>query len=353
MKAVVKYGQRDGEVELRDVPEPSYGAGEVLLETRAAGVCGSDIEMWRHHITFQVHTPVIQGHEFCGIIREVGAGVVGFQPGDRVTSETAAYICGRCRYCRAGEYNLCPERLGFGYGTDGAFTRLVRVPARCLHRLPEGVPFEHAALTEPACVAYNALVVKSRVRPGEPLLVIGPGPIGLFAVQVARAMGASPILLVGTAVDRKRLAVGQQVGAHVAVNQGETDPLEVVRELTDGEGVPLVVDAAGNNAALKLSLEAVARNGQITKIGWGPPPVNLSLDPLLSKAATLQGVFSHTWRTWEAVLQMMAAGAWQMEPMITHRFTIAEWETAYRLVESREAVKVVLIPLEESGSGGL
>lgn len=346
MKAVVKYGQRDGEVELREVPEPAPGPGEVLLEVRAAGVCGSDIEMWRHQVSFTVHTPVIQGHEFCGVIWEVGPGVTEFQPGDRVTSETAAYICGRCRSCRSGEYNLCPDRLGFGYGTDGAFTRLVRVPVRCLHRLPERIPFAHAALTEPACVAYNALVVKSRVRPGEPLLVIGPGPIGLFAVQVARALGATPIILVGTGVDRKRLAVGQQVGAQVIVNRDETEPMEVVRELTGGEGVPVVVDAAGNNVALQLSLEAVARNGQITKIGWGPPPVNLSLDPLLSKAAALQGVFSHTWRTWEAVLQMMAAGMWQMEPMITHQFTLAEWETAYHLVEDREAVKVVLTPLD-------
>jgi alcohol dehydrogenase/L-iditol 2-dehydrogenase len=333
-------------VELREVPEPTWGAGEVLLETRAVGVCGSDIEMWRHHVTFKVNTPVIQGHEFCGVIREVGPGVAGFEAGDRVTSETAATICGRCRYCVAGEYNLCPDRLGFGYGTDGAFTRLVRVPMRCLHRLPEGVPFAHAALTEPACVAYNALVVKSRVRPGEPLLVIGPGPIGLFAVQVARAQGASPILLVGTEVDQRRLAVGQQVGADVTVDKDETEPMEAIREITGGEGMPLVVDAAGNNEALKLSLDAVARNGQITKIGWGPPPVNLSLDPLLSKAATLQGVFSHTWRTWEAVLQMMAAGTWQMEPMITHQFTIADWETAYHLVEDREAVKVVLTPLD-------
>jgi L-iditol 2-dehydrogenase len=122
VKAVVKYGQRDGEVELREVPEPTAGPGEVLLEVRAAGVCGSDIEMWRHQVSFPVHTPVIQGHEFCGVIREVGPGVTEFQPGDRVASETAAYICGRCRSCRAGEYNLCPDRRGFGYGTDGAFT---------------------------------------------------------------------------------------------------------------------------------------------------------------------------------------------------------------------------------------
>jgi len=345
MKAVVKYGQEDGQVELREVPEPTIGETDVLLETRAVGVCGSDIEMWHHQVTFLVNTPVTQGHEFCGVIREVGARVEGWQVGDRVVSETAAVICGRCPYCRTGEYNLCPDRLGFGYGTDGAFTRYVRVPARCLHPLPEGMPFEYAALTEPACVAYNALVVKSRVRPGEPLLIIGPGPIGLFALQVAQASGAGPIVLTGLGPDAKRLAVGRELGADYVVNVEEQDPLEVVNDLTYGYGVPLVVDAAGNSAALKLALDAVARNGQITKIGWGPKPVGFSLDLLLTKAVTLQGVYSHTWRTWENVLRMIAAGTIRMEPMITHRFTIEDWERAYRLVEEREAVKVVLEPV--------
>ena len=128
MKAVVKFGCQDGQVELREVPEPSIGESDVLLEMQAAGVCGSDVEQWRHHITYPVNVPVIQGHEFCGVVRAVGAVVRGFQPGDRVVSETAASICGQCRLCLTGEYNLCARRLGFGYGTDGAFTRLVRVP---------------------------------------------------------------------------------------------------------------------------------------------------------------------------------------------------------------------------------
>lgn len=344
MKAVVKYGQHDGEVELREVPEPEAGPGEVLLQVAAAGVCGSDIEMWRHHITFEVNTPVIQGHEFGGVIAALGEGVDGWSVGDRVVSETAAYICGRCRYCRSGEYNLCPSRLGFGYGTNGAFCRYVRVPERCLHRVPDGVPFEHACLTEPGCVAYNAVAVRSEVLPGEPAVVIGPGPIGLFAVQVARVQGAHPVVLVGTAVDATRLEVGRRIGATHCVTIEETDPAELVADLTGGMGAPLVVDAAGNGPALKLAMDLVARNGQITKVGWGPKPVEFSLDPLLSKSVRLQGVFSHTWRTWEAVLAMMSGGLLDMGSMLTHTHGIGAWETAYRQVESREAVKAVLLP---------
>jgi len=344
MLAVVKYGQHDGEVELRDVPEPEPGLGEVLLKVAAAGVCGSDIEMWRHVITFAVNTPVIQGHEFAGTVAALGPGAEGFAVGDRVVSETAAYICGKCAYCRTGEYNLCPHRLGFGYGTNGAFCSYVRVPTRCLHRVPDAVPFEHACLTEPACVSYNAMVVKSDPRPGEAVVVIGPGPIGLFAVQVARIVGASPIILVGTDADAGRLQTGKGLGATHTLTAGKDDIAAAVADLTGPYGVPLVVDAAGNNATLKLSMDLVARNGQITKIGWGPKPVDLSLDPIISKAARLQGTFSHTWRTWEAVIALIASGEIDMRPMVTHDMPITEWNRAYHLVEDREAVKVVLRP---------
>jgi alcohol dehydrogenase/L-iditol 2-dehydrogenase len=287
---------------------------------------------------------VIQGHEFCGVVREAGAEVQSFRPGDRVVSETAAWICGQCRYCLTGDYNLCPRRLGFGYGTDGAFTRWVRVPARCLHRIPDNVPFEHAALTEPVCVTYNAIHVKSRLRPGEPMVVIGPGPIGLFSVQMGLAAGAGPIFLVGLSADRLRLEVGRELGAAVTIDGEKQDAAAIILEQTEGCGAPLVIDAAGPAEAVKLAMDVIARNGQITKIGWGPKPIGLSLDPLLSKAAALQGSYSHTWRTWEAVLKMTAAGQIRMAPMISHRLTIEDWQKAYHLAESREAVKVVLSP---------
>jgi L-iditol 2-dehydrogenase len=346
MKAVVKYGTNDGEVELREVPVPRISATDVLLETAAAGICGSDVEQWRHHVTYPVNTPVTQGHEFCGVIREVGVEVRGFQPGDRVASETAAYICGQCPYCLTGEYNLCPTRLGFGYGLDGAFTRFVRVPVRCLHRIPDQVSFEHAALTEPACVTYNALTVKSRIRPGEPVVVIGPGPIGLFAVQMAKAAGAGQLFLVGTSADRLRMEVGRQLGADVVIDAQVDDPASVILDATGGYGAPLVVDAAGPTAAMKLAMEVVARNGQITKIAWGPKPLELSLDPIVGKAVTLQGSYSHNWRTWEAVLKMMAAGSLDLDAMITHRFTIENWFEAYNLVQDRQAVKIILTPAD-------
>lgn len=344
MLAVVKYGLEDGQVELREVPVPEIGETDVLVEVKAAGVCGSDIEFWRHSITFPVNVPVTQGHEFAGVIVGRGNRVRGWHEGDEVVCETAAYICGRCRQCRTGNYNLCPERLGFGYGTDGAFARYARVPERVLHRKPTEISWNGAALAEPACVAYNALLVQSAPRPGEPLVILGPGPIGLFCLQVANAIGSSPIVITGTSVDRERLSLAGKLGATVAINAEEDDPVAVIEEVTSGEGAPLVIDAAGNSATIRQSLEMVARNGQVTKIGWGPQPVGFSLDPIVAKAVRYQGSFSHTWPTWEAVLEMSRTGRLQPEALVTHALTISEWLTAYELVESREAVKVILRP---------
>lgn len=341
MQAVVKYGRGYKQVETRDVPEPDYGPTDVLLEVRAAGVCGSDVEQWHDGVTWPIHVPVIQGHEFCGVVVAKGDAMAGWELGDLCTSETAAYVCGRCRWCRTGAYNLCPERLGYGYGTDGAFAKLVRVPERCLHRVPAGVAPEHACLTEPASVAYNALVAQSRVLPGEPVVVIGPGPIGLFCVQMARICGATPIVVVGTAADRARLDQAIALGATEAVL---ADEAETVIPTRCPDGVPVVVDAAGNVHAQRLAIALVARGGQITKVGWGLAELSLQLDPIVQKAAAIRGAFSHTWRTWEAVLALIAGGALDMAAMVSHELPLADWERGFELVEQRAATKVVLRP---------
>ncbi len=343
MRALVKFGNKDGEVEIREVPVPGIGPEDVLLETRAVGVCGWDIEMWRHKMANPVTVPVIQGHEFCGVVKKLGAEVKDFKEGDRVVSETSAVVCGRCPQCLTGDYHLCGERKGFGYGVDGAFTDLVKVPRRCLHRLPEEVSFEHACLTEPGCVAYQSLVVLSDIRPGLPVLIIGPGPIGLFSLQIAKASGAGPIYIAGIDKDEPRFKVAKELGADVIINVMKDDARKIIADATRGQGGPLVVDAAGNEQALKLAVDTVARQGQITKIGWGPGPVNFSLDPLLSKAVRLQGTFSHNWTTWEAVIAMIRQGSLKMEPMISHRIGLDQWKETFTAIEEGEGVKAVML----------
>jgi L-iditol 2-dehydrogenase len=345
MKAVVKYGQENGMVELREVAIPRIGPNDVLLEVKAAGICGSDIEMWRHHFTYKVNTPVIQGHEFCGVIAEVGEGVNGYRKGDEVISETSAYVCGKCRFCRSGFYNMCPDRLGYGYGTDGAFTNYVKVRQEILHRKPDMLSFEEAALTEPVCVAYNAVVALSRLTPGDTVVIIGPGPIGLCCLQIAKVAGASLIIVSGTTADHKRLETAGELGADVTIDSERDDAVGKVMALTNGVGADLVVDCAGSSKTLRQSLEMVRRLGQITKIGWGPKPVDFSLDALLTKSATLQGTYGHHWGIWKQVIGLLEKGMVRTKPLITAVMPVSEWEEAYHLVERREVVKAVLKPV--------
>ena len=345
MKAVVKYDQKPDMVELRDVPVPGVRPGTVLLEVKAAGVCGWDIEMWRHLMAYPVTVPVIQGHEFSGIVAEVGPEVRQWRAGDRVVAETSAYVCGRCRWCRQGEYQICPERKGFGYGVDGAFTKYVVVREEILHRIPEKVSFEEAALTEPFCVAHHALVDRVTVRPADTVAVIGPGSIGMTALQMARVLGASQVLLIGNDASATRMKIAEsERWADNIINVDRQNAPQAVLDLTEGQGADMVVDAAGNSAALKVALDCVCRLGQIVKIGWGPKPFNESLDPLLRKSATLAGTFGHNWHNWEAVLKLMKAGRLNARPLITDILPLSRWREAIMRAESLEAVKMVLTP---------
>ena len=285
---------------------------------------------------------MVLGHEFCGVVLEVGQNVTGFQPGDRVACETAATVCNQCVYCLSGNYNLCPHRLGYGALADGAFTRLVAARPQILHHIPDNVPFEHAALTEPICVAYNALVEKTLINPGDVVVIQGPGPIGIMALQVARLRGAGALIVLGTNADKERLAVAAELGAHYTVNIQEEDPVALIKSLGDGFGADLVVDCSGVSKALQQSMELVRPNGAITKIGWGPQPLNYSLDPLVGKAVTLQGSFSHTYPTWERVLRLLSTGQINLKPVIGGVYPLTDWETAFHAMESGANVKSVL-----------
>jgi L-iditol 2-dehydrogenase len=347
MKALVKFGRQDGDVEIREIEAPKLGPDQVLLEVKAAGVCGSDLHMWREHQSWAIKLPLVLGHEFCGVVVEAGERVTGFKPGDRVTCETAASICGQCLYCLSGNYNMCPNRLGYGALTDGAFTRYVAARPQILHHVPENVPFEHAALTEPICVAYNALVEKTQMKPGDLVVIQGPGPIGIMALQIARLRGAGTLVVLGTDVDADRLAVAAELGADYTLNIQREDPVTLIRSLGDGFGADLVVDCSGVSRALKQSLELVRPNGAITKIGWGPQPLDYNLDPLVGKAVTLQGSFSHTYPTWERALRLLSTGQINLRPVIGGIYPLSNWEEAFLTMEKGKNVKSVLT-LEEA-----
>ena len=188
-------------------------------------------------------------------------------------------------------------------------------------------------------------VVKYADKAGATVVIIGPGPIGILSVKLAQLSGAGEIVVVGTDGDDNRLKLAKEFGATTIINSSKEDPLKRILSFGDGYGADLVVDFAGSSSTLKLCMDAVRPAGQITKIGWGPQPVNFSLDPLISKSVTFKGHFSHTWDVWEKCLTLMGKGMIDLEKIVTHELGIDQWEKGFELLEAREAVKVVLKPI--------
>jgi len=337
-KAVVNYAEEKGSVEIREIELPQIGDTDVLLEVVNVGVCGSDLHQWTSDHSWPVNYPVVLGHEFGGRIAELGSQVTGWKVGDRVVSETAAVIDPSNPMSKIGLYNLDPTRKGFGYGVNGAMTKYVRVPARCLHHVPEHVPFEQACLTEPSCVAYSAVVSNSNVRPGDRVLVIGPGTIGILCAAMAKINGAE-VAIVGLEADRGRLKIAEQYGVTGLVG----DATEWAKA-GDGLGADLIVDAAGHSSTLQIAMNLVRPNGQITKVGWGKQPCNFSLDPIVQKNVRLQGSFSHNWPIWEKVIALMASGTLDVKPIIGGVWEIDSWREAFEMMHHGEVVKSVLKP---------
>jgi L-iditol 2-dehydrogenase len=344
MKALVNFAKEAHSVELRELPVPDTGEDDVLLSVEAVGVCGSDLHQYAGTHSWRVNYPVVLGHEFSGVIVKTGSRVKGFNDGDRVVSETAAVLPADSAFLRRGLYNLEPKRLGFGYGVDGAMAPFVKVPARCLHSVPPSLSFEKAALTEPCCVAYNAVCVNSRIHPGETVAVIGPGPIGLLCALMAKLAGAGNLIVIGVPVDAGRLEVARRIGAEASLGACNEDVRDWVKNLGDGYGVDLVIDATGVSASLKLALDIVRPAGQITKVGWGPQPFNYSLDPLVQKAVTLRGSFSHNWPVWENVISLLASGKIDLDPILNRVAPLSEWREIFQAMHSGEIVKGVLKP---------
>lgn len=344
MLGLVNYAKEPGSVELREVPVPDIGDEDVLLKVEAVGICGSDLHQYAGKQSWTVNYPVILGHEFAGVIAKLGSRVKTFKEGDRVVSETAAQLPPDSAFIRQGLYNLDPKRLGFGYGVNGAMAPFAKVPARCLHHVPGSLPLEKAALTEPCCVAYNAVCVNSSLRPGDVVAVIGPGPIGLLCAAMAKLCGAGHLIVIGIPADASRLEIAKGLGADTVLGAQHEDIPERVRNLGDGHGVDLVIDAAGVSAALKLALDIIRPAGQITKVGWGPQPLNFSLDQLVQKAVTLQGSYSHNWPIWEKVISLLSSGKIDLDPILNRIASLSEWRDAFEAMKSGKIVKGVLKP---------
>ena len=344
MLALVKTQKGKGYIELREVPEPTITEDEVLIEVKAAGICGTDIHVW--HDTFPYWPPVTMGHEFAGQIAAVGKNVTDWKIGDRVIGEPHTLHCGKCYLCRRGHVQNCATKRSPGWGIDGAFTKYLKYPPKLLHRIPGSMSFAQAALVEPAANTVTDLIERGAIEAGDFAMLLGPGPIGLMAAQVARAAGTREVVIVGTPADEGlRLDTARQLGFEQVIDLAQVDPVERCMELTDGIGADLVIECSGAPPAIAQTFELVRKWGRICAIGLtGRKPVQLDWDAAMTKNATLYFNMSTEYASWDKTIWMIAQGRLDVDSLITHQLPLTEWEQGFNAIENLEALKVVLLP---------
>jgi L-iditol 2-dehydrogenase len=342
MLAIRKLARGIANVSVEEMPVPVAGPEEIVAEVDSAGICGTDLHIYLDE--FETAPPVTLGHEFAGRIVEIGENVRGWQLGDRVTAGTYFSTCGQCRYCRGGRSNLCLQRKSIGSKRDGAFARYVAVPAVNLYRVPDEVDLESAALTEPlACTIHGVLSV-AKVQAGENVAITGPGPIGLLALQLAKAAGAS-VALLGIEADRARLELARQLGAdHTLEINGVTDVQAAVQDLFHAEGIDLVIECSGAGPAAETLLNLVRRGGRFCQMGLFGKPISWNQDLVCFKEVSVTGTNAHVPSAWPHALKFMAEQRINLRPLITHRFPLDAWDQALQTAQTKQGVKILLKP---------
>lgn len=340
MKALVKTAKGKNLIELKEVSRPEIDAQEVLIGIRFAGICTTDIHIQNDR--FPYWPPVVMGHEFSGEIAEIGASVKNWRIGDRVVAEPHTRACGACFLCRTGNIQICEQKRSPGWGIDGAFADFLKMPAHLLHRIPEKVSFEEAALTEPTAVVVYEVLERAHVEPGDFVVVIGPGPLGLLSLMLSHASGAGKVALIGTAsAEKMRFSIAKEIGVDYVINISQEDPIEAIAELTRGRGADLVVETSGSPSGINCSIEIVRKLGRITSVGFAlEDQVPFPWNRAMYKNCQITFTMSSSYSSWDRALSLMD-GKIDVKPLITDIFDMEGWEEAFRRVSGRKRGKVL------------
>ncbi len=337
------------QMEVTDVPEPEVGPDDVLVRVEACGICGSDIHGYDGSTGRRI-PPLVMGHEASGVVESVGPNVQAFAAGDRVTFDSMV-SCGNCHFCRRGQANLCDNRRVLGvscgeYRRHGAFAERIAVPQHIVYKLPDNLPFEHAALVEAVSVAVHAANV-TPVELGDTAVVVGTGMIGLLTLQAIRAAGANRVIAVD--VNDKRLAVAKQLGADVTINAATEDVSARVAELTAGRGADIALEVVGATATIQSAIAAVRKGGNVTLVGNVSPTIELPLQSVVTREITLRGTCGCNGE-YPACIAMMESGAIQVAPLITQQITLAEGPAWFKRLHDGDPdqMKVVMRPQSDA-----
>lgn len=342
MKALVKVAPGDGNLQIMDVPEPVCGPDHVKVEVAFCGVCGTDIHVM--HDTFRNYPPVILGHEFSGVVVEIGNQVRGVALGQRVAGLGAtAVTCGQCEYCRSGYFIFCTSRRGMGHGVNGAFARYVVLRPDQLYQIPSNFSMEEAAMSEPFAAAVQAVTEISRVRLGDTAMISGPGPIGLLCLKLLVAQGVKTIV-VGAPGDDARLDAALSYGASAVVNLGAQTLKEAIDEHTGGVGIDVAFECAGVVASVQGCLASLRPMGQHVQVAICGREILFPIDQIFYKQLTMSGSICYTAKTWDRMMKIYAGGRISLTEMISEKMGISQWQTAFDLCTTKRAIKVLLYP---------
>lgn len=340
MKAIVKTKEGAGNITYKEVGIPQVGQDEVLIKVSAAGICGTDLKI--HQGTYDCNPPVILGHEYSGTIEAVGAKVSHFFPGDRVVSETARKVCGRCQYCMSGNYLMCPERQSIGYGVNGAMAEYIVVREEIVHRIPDSLSMEEAALCEPAAVAFHAVFDYAEIKPFHNVVVIGPGTIGQLVAQIVKSAGAK-VILAGTSKDKYRLEIAKKLGIETVVSD-EVDFDQYIAKETGGSLADYSFDCSGAEGGIRQGIDCLKPKGILVQAGLPKENLTIPYGKIPMKELQIKGAFGHINSSWCGVLKMLENKKISVLPLITHRYPMSDWEIAFNQAMTLESVKVLLHP---------
>ena len=330
MIGLAKVAPGEGHVELAERPERPPGPGEVALDVHAAGICGTDLHIWLGE--YPSVPPVTMGHEVCGSVAELGEGVDPAWADARVAVETFFSTCGECAHCRAGKLSVCERRRSIGTHVDGGFAPRLVLPARNLHRVPDALTDPAAALSEPLACVCNSLLDPSAVQPGDDVLVVGPGAIGLIAAQVARACGGR-VTVRGAERDGARLALAAQLGFAISVAGREDAPTADV-----------VVECSGAEPGIADALRAARRRGRIVQMGLRGADVTIPYDLVCFHELTISAGFASNPASWRRAMTLLGDGAVELAPLVTAVLPIGNWRRAFDASRAGDGVKYVLDP---------
>lgn len=323
-----------GDISVREIDVPTLEADQVLVRVESVGICGSDVHYYKHGKIgpFVVEKPLILGHELSGVISEVGSAVDSKRIGERVAVEPQR-ACGKCEQCIAGRYNLCPD-MEF-YATppiDGAFCEFVRIQSKFAYAIPDSISFDAAALIEPMSVCIWA-GQKAAIQSGSKVLIAGAGPIGVIMAQVAKAMGATEVVVTDVVADRLAFVL----------NHGATRTVNTSTQSLGNEKFDAFIDACGVESAVIAGIKATGPAGRVLLVGLGSDEMKLPISHIQNNEIIVTGVFRYT-NTWPIAIDLLAKKKVNLDAIVTHHFGLEQAEDGLKATTAPDAMKVIVHP---------